>query len=269
MKQHKILDELISVQAGSINTFFSYSADTYKGSVLWANRKINEYVKQGLVRQIPFNLRPSHSRRQILYQATKKGCKLLGRESEYRNKDHQSYNAIGHELMKYDMTLAFKRLFPDYNIHIEYEKTFKTGEKKDIRADIFLRASKLDGTKEFDFIIETEHKDDLRQTFNDKVKPYDKSIKNGLFKKNGLSDKTKVLFICAHSHTPTFLRPQEYNDKENLNPIMLSYKQFENLMSLVQDLDDKNFRFIPFVEFTKINEPIWRMPSGTKVKIIE
>ncbi len=267
-KQHQLLEELTSIQSGSINTFFSYKAKSYKGSVLYVDQKIKEYIKQGLVRQIPFNIRPTHSRRQYLYQATKKGCKLIGRESEYRNKDQQSYNAINHESMKYDVALSFVRLFPDYNIKIEYEKTFKTKEKG-IRADIFIKATKKDGTKEYDFIIETEHKDDLRQTFNDKVKPYDKAIKNGLLKNNGLSERTKVLFVCSHSHLSTFIRPQEYKEKEYLNNISLSYKQFENLMGLVQDLDDKHFRFIPFLEFTKINQPIWRMPSGIKIKIIE
>lgn len=268
MRQHNILHELLFIQAGSINNLFSYEALTYKGSVLYVNRKINEYIEQGLVRQIPFNIRPTHSRRQFLYQVTIKGAKLIGREKEYRNKDQQSYNAINHESMKYDVALAFVRLFPDYNIKIEYEKTFKSSVKN-LRADIFIKATKLDGSKEYDFIIETEHKDDLRQTFNDKVKAYDKAIKNGLLKQNGLSDRTKVLFVCSHSHLSTFIRPQEYKQKEYLNNFSLSYKQFENLMGLVQDLDDKHFRFIPFLEFTKINQPIWRMPSGIKVKIIE
>ena len=269
MKLYPFLEELVAIQAASINTLFSYDAKTYAGSVLFANRKINEYLKKDLVRAIPFNIRPSHIRRQTLYQATKKGCKLLGRENEYHNKDHQSYNALNHELMKYDVALAFKRLYPDYNIHIEYEKTFRTDEKKGLRADIFIRATKLNGSKSYDFIIETEHKDDLTQTFNDKMKPYDKAIKNGLLKNNNLSDKTKVLFVCAHSHTPTWIRPQEYNDKENLNPVMLSYKQFEGLMAKVKVFDDKYFRLIPFLDFYKLNEPIWRIPSGTMIKIIE
>jgi len=207
--ENNILHELISIQAGSINTLFSYNAETLDGSLLWLSRKMRQYLSQGFVRKIPFNVRPQFPRRQELYQLTKKGAKLIGRPDEYREKDHQSYNQINHELAKYDVALAFKRLFPDYNINIEYEKIFKAKDRK-VKCDIFIRANKKDGTKAFTFIIEIENKDDPNQTYRDKVSVYDRVIKNDFFRLNNLSNKTKILIVYNHSHVYTFLRPTEY-----------------------------------------------------------
>ena len=117
------------------------------------------------------------------------------------------------------------------------------------------------------FLVEIERKKELTRIYRDKILRYNKFIKEGLFLKNGLSPKTKVLFVCSNLRYDSYLRPQQYS--ENRLVIDLLYKQFNYFLEIIKNQSDKHYRFIPFPEFTKIHEPIWRMPSGTKVKIIE
>lgn len=260
--KHKTLHELLSVQSASVNNLFSYEAKSYKGSLLQANKDINKYLKAGWVQQIPFDLKPREKRRQFFYFVTREGAKVIDRLDDYKQKITKSLNNAEHESMKFDVALSFLRNFPDYDFSFDYK-----ADLSGLKPDILLKAKNIHDNKEFTFLIETERKKELTRIYRDKITRYNKFIKNGLFTKHRLSPKTKVLFVCSNLRYDPYLRPQQY--KEAKTQLDLLYKQFNYFLSTIKSESDKYYRFIPFPEFTKIAEPIWRMPSGTKVRIIE
>lgn len=274
IKDHRILEETLSIECSNPNILFSYDAETYDGAALFAHRKIREYLKNGLMALVPFDIKPFYKKRHNLYFVTKKGANLIGRPDDFRQKTTKAYHDIAHELMKYDINLSLRRNFPDYDFKTEYEKRFKSGfidknnnKEGHIEADIYVTATEKTGNRIYNFIIETEHKP-LTRTYKEKVLTYDKAIENGFFKRNGLPDHTKILFVCCNREFPTFTRPQEYDYKDNKPKLDLLYSQFDKLMTQVAGHSNKHYRFLPFPEFAQIAGPVWRMPNGIKVKLI-
>ncbi len=260
--KHQTLHELLSIQSGSKNNLFSYEAKTYKGALLGVDKKMKEYQKAGLIQQIPFDLKPREKRKQYFYFVTRKGAKVIDRLEDYKQKITKSLNNAEHESMKFDIALAFIRNYPDYEFDFDYK-----ADLGGLKPDILVRAKHIDESKEFMFLVEIERKKELTRIYRDKILRYNKFIKAGLFSKHNLSPKSKVLFVCSNLRYDSYLRPQQYS--ENRPVIDLLYKQFNYFLSVIKSEGDKYYRFIPFPEFTKIADPIWRMPSGVKVKIIE
>jgi hypothetical protein len=260
--KHKTLHELLSIQSGSVNNLFSYEAKSYKGALLQVNKDIKKYLKAGWVQQIPFDIKPREKRKQFFYFVTREGTKVIDRLEDYKQKITKSLNNAEHESMKFDMALSFIRNFPDYDFEFDYK-----ADLGGLKPDILVKAKNINNDRQFTFLVELERKKELTRVYRDKILRYNKFIKEGLFNMNGLSPKTKILFVCSNHRYDVYLRPQNYSE---VKPIMeLLYKQFNYFIDVIKNQSDKHYRFIPFPEFTKIHEPIWRMPSGTKVKIIE
>ncbi len=260
--KHKTLHELLSIQAGSVNNLFSYNAKSYKGALLQVNKDFKEYLKAGLIQQIPFDLKPREKRKQYFYFVTRTGAKTLDRIEDYKQKVTKSLNNAEHESMKFDIALSFLRNFPDYEFSFDYK-----ADMGGLKPDILVIAKNIHNDKQFSFLVEIERKKEFTRLYRDKILRYNKFIKEGLFAKHNLSPKSKVLFVCSNLRYDPYLRPQQYSEvKHNMD---LLYKQFNYFLSFIKAESDKYYRFIPFPEFTKIAEPIWRMPSGIKVRIIE
>lgn len=260
--KHKTLHELLSIQAGSVNNLFSYNAKSYKGALLQVNKDFKEYLKAGLIQQIPFDLKPREKRKQYFYFVTRTGAKTLDRIEDYKQKVTKSLNNAEHESMKFDIALSFLRNFPDYEFSFDYKS-----DMGGLKPDILVIAKNIHNDKQFTFLVEIERKKEFTRLYRDKILRYNKFIKEGLFAKHNLSPKSKVLFVCSNLRYDPYLRPQQYSEvKPNMD---LLYKQFNYFLSFIKAESDKYYRFIPFPEFTKIAEPIWRMPSGIKVRIIE
>jgi hypothetical protein len=260
--KHKTLHELLSIQAGSVNNLFSYNAKSYKGALLQVNKDFKEYLKAGLIQQIPFDLKPREKRKQYFYFVTRTGAKALDRIEDYKQKITKSLNNAEHESMKFDVALSFLRNFPDYEFSFDYK-----ADMGGLKPDILAIAKNIHNDKQFTFLVEIERKKEFTRLYRDKILRYNKFIKEGLFAKHNLSLKSKVLFVCSNLRYDPYLRPQQYSEvKTNMD---LLYKQFNYFLSVIKAESDKYYRFIPFPEFTKIAEPIWRMPSGIKVRIIE
>ena len=262
--KHPTLHEILSVEFASINNLFSPTAKSYKGSLLQVNKDINKYLKAGWVSQIPFDLRPRNKRQQFFYFVTRQGVNVIDRLDDFKQKITKSLNNAEHESMKIDVALSFIRNFPDYEFDFNYK-----ADLGGLKPDILVKAKNIHDHREFTFLVETERKKELTRIYRDKVSRYNKLIKEGLFEKHKLSPKTKVLFVCANLRYDVYLRPIQYHEAKNKPFLNLLYKQFDYFISELKTLSDKHFRFIPFPEFTDIAKPIWRMPSGTKVKIIE
>lgn len=263
-RQHHILHELLSVQFASNNNLFSYSAKSYEGALLFVNRKIKDYLKAGWISQIPFDLKPRNKRQQFFYFVTREGAKVIDRLEDYKQKITKSLNNAEHESMKIDIALSFLRNFSDYEFSFDYK-----ADLGGLKPDILVRATNINDHREFTFLVEIERKKELTRISRDKILKYNKFIKGGLFSKHNLSPKTKVLFVCLNLRYDPYLRPQNYRLSEVMEQLQLLYKQFDYFLNEIKSESDKFYRFIPFPEFTEIAKPIWRMPSGTKVRIIE
>lgn len=260
--KHQTLHELISIQAGSKNNLFSYDAKTYKGSLLGVDKKMKEYQKAGLIQQIPFDIKPRERRKQYFYFVTRKGAMAIDRLEDYKQKITKSLHNAEHESMKFDIALAFIRNYSDYEFSFNYK-----ADLDGLKPDILVKAKHIEDNREFTFLVEIERKKELTRIYSDKILKYNRFIKSGLFAKHNLSPKSKVLFVCSNLRYDSYLRPQQYS--EAIPVIDLLYRQFNHFMNVIQTESDKYYRFIPFPEFTSIAKPIWRMPSGVKVKIIE
>jgi hypothetical protein len=260
--KHKTLHELLSIQSGSVNNLSSYSSKTYSGSLLQVSKDIKKYIEAGWIQQIPFDIKPRDKRKQYFYFVTREGAKVIDRLEDYKQKITKSINNAEHESMKFDVALSFIRNYPDYEFGFDYK-----ADLGGVKPDILVRAKNILDYKEFTFLVEIERKKELTRIYRDKIMKYNKFIKAGLFSKHSLSPKTKVLFVCSNLRYDPYLRPQQYSD--NRPVIDLLYNQFNYFLSVIKSESDKYYRFIPFPEFTKIAEPIWRMPSGIKIKIIE
>jgi hypothetical protein len=262
--KHKTLHELLSVEYATVNNLFSYQANTYKGALLQVNKDIKKYLKAGWISQIPFDLKPREKRKQFFYYVTREGAKAIDRLEDYKQKITKSLNNAEHESMKIDIARAFLINFPDYDFDFDYK-----ADLGGLKPDILVKAKNIHSDRQFTFLVEVERKKELTRIYRDKITRYNKFIKDGLFEKNKLSPKTKVLFVCSNHRYDVYWRPQNYSQPE-VKPIMdLLYKQFNYFLETIRNQPDKHYRFIPFSEFTKIAEPIWRMPSGTKVRLIE
>lgn len=270
---HKYLHETLTLECANPNILFSYSAKSYKGAVLHPDRKIKEYVKAGLMKQIPFYIAPPYKRRQYLYQVTKKGANLIGRSGEFKQKDARSYNNLPHWMMMLSVRLAFERLFPDWIITSEYEKRFRSGmldngKEKFFKADIFIKATRYDLSEVRHFIIETEHKD-LRRTYEEKILKYDKYLAAGFLKLNKLSDNTKILIVSSTNEFPTFTLPQEYDNILIKKRLAGLYRQFDALLAKMKGHSNKYYRFLAFPDFYRLNEAVWRLPDKNATKILD
>ena len=166
--------------------------------------------------------------------------------------------------MKFDVALSFLRNFSDYEFSFDYQANLGG-----LKPDILVRAKHINNSKEFTFLVEIERKKEMTRIYRDKITRYNKFIKNGLFEKNKLSPKTKVLFVCSNLRYDPYLRPQQYNQPEVKEQLGTLYKQFNHFLNEIRKEGDKHYRFIPFSEFNRIAEPIWIMPSGNVKKIIE
>lgn len=273
--KHQFLEELSIIECANPNILFSYKAKSYKGAVLYADLKLKEYLEKKLIYQIPFSVKPSYKRRETLYALTNKGAGFIGKPERYRYKSSKAYRNIDHEMMKYSIALAFVRQFPDYFIEIEYEKRFltgaenkRTGKPQQVETDIFLTATHRMTDEKYTFLIETEHKDKLQNAFREKVLFYDSFI-NGFFKRNGLNENTKILFILTNRELATFTLPQEYEEPIIKERVAKVYSQFGHFLEMTKKLGNRPYRFLPFVDFLHLPETIWHTTQGTKVKIIK
>lgn len=258
----KALKEILAVEFASNTNLASYEAKTYKGAMLQANKEIKEYLNAKLIQQVPFDLKPRNKRQQFFYFATREGAKAIDRIEDYKQKITKSINNAEHESMKIDVAISFVRNFPDYDFDFNYSANLGG-----IKPDILIKAKSVHDDREYVFLVEVERKKEFSRIVRDKISRYNKHLKEGMLEKNNLPDRTKVLFVCSNLRYDVYLRPQQYG--ENEKQINFLYKQFSDFLSEVKTLPNKHYRFIPFPEFPKIAEPIWTMPSGTKVNLMD
>ena len=247
----QILDQLMTVQYGSINNFFSITAKDPDGCLLQTTKYFKDFIKHGYIRQLAYDLKPYRRRKEIFYTPTLKGAKSIGREAEYKYKDIRASSTILHDSMKYDIALSLVRLYPDWNFQFEYEK--EVGGKK---CDILITAKKEDKT--LYYWVEVERKTECYKEVKNKVDIFNKL-------KGKLPFGTKCLFVLSYLYHDPLLRPQEYH----LNPIIenrieTNNKQFNRFIKSAP----KDFLFLNFINFYRLNEAVW-FENGNPRKLIQ
>ena len=144
-------------------------------------------------------------------------------------------------------------------VHIDYNFIFK-----DIRynPDAHIRLTTLDGKKTYDFIVEIERTRTARQIKEEKLN----RIKKIEFKKYGLSEHTKALFVYTFERYDVFLRPVEYIYHQD--QIDIVNRNFQTLLGYAKDCSPQRFLFTQLHNFSSLNKPVWLSADGLKRPLI-
>lgn len=265
-KAHQLLEAIASVQFASkynISAFTRKTADTLEGSMKEPRRLFRQLLAAKLIAPIPvygFGKQHSHN---TFYRATRRGHTAIeGRQ--YRYIEPKSMNQIDHQSGLADIMLGFIYGYPEYAVEIDYGKTFEIGKNDRYTPDAYVKLTGLDG-KEYHFIVEFERTREAVEIRREKLSRNEKITD---FKRYGLPEKTKFLYVYAYERFNIFWRPVQYGDPEIKTMIKATADRFNNLIRLSQDLPDYKYRFMPFQEFYRLNEPVWITPQNKKVSLI-
>lgn len=263
--KHQLLHELLTVQYATVYNLFSYTATTLEGSLVYATKKINEYLKKGWICQIPFDQKPRDTRKQYFYYVTKEGANAIGRPEDYKQKITKSISKAEHESIKIDIALSFLRNYPDYEFDFNYK-----ADLNGLRPDIFIKARNLVTKKEYVLLVEIERKKEFSRVYREKIPKYKNFIANNNFiKKNSVP----VLFVLANLKYDAYLRPQHTLDKKYyfnyVHPKLQSmYTHLSDFINEMKNENNRFFRFILASDFEKLGNPICLIPNGPKIKIL-
>lgn len=199
--------------------------------------------------------------RHTFWQLTKEGASAIGVDN-YVPVSEKSVANFPHQFGLIDIMAGLYFPFRKvYDINIKYPSTKDSLDG--YKPDAIVQYQQKVGNKRYDFIVEFERTRTPKAIFDEKIKINEK-IKN--FKKFGLSDKTKFLYVYTYEHFDVTKRPVEYPDYKGM--IRQVEKQFENLMRIVSKLPDYKYRFAILHHFKEFDRTVWVMPSGRKTKII-
>ena len=192
---------------------------------------------------------------------TKEGAQALGYE-QFTPIGRKSVQNFPHQFGLIDVLSGLYFPFRDeYDILITYPSTANSldGYKPDA---IVRYRHKLDG-REFDFIVEFERTRTPKAIYDEKIRLNEK-ITN--FRKFGLSKQTKFLYVFTTENFDVTTRPVEYSECRPM--IQRVEKQFGQLLRMAKKLSAYKYRFALLHQFKEFDKPIWFVPNGNKMKII-
>lgn len=265
MNSHKILlNQLLDIGGvATLNNFYSCKAKTFKGSLLYTRKLFKSYLEDGLIEKIPTIGRPANKARELFYCLTKKGADYIGRTNEYKyRKNPRSPANVMHESMKFDIALAFLRLYPRLVFTFRYDFCLYG-----IRPDILIKVEGSKSTRYF--LVEIERKKTIDRVFNEKVRRYEEMFQSILVKKSHNLSQFTVLFVYTDIWFDVFLRPQQYVGKEIISHLNVVDTLLKNLVAhYCKNLIDSRYRFIGFHDFYQLNKALWLSPRGNRLAII-
>jgi hypothetical protein len=247
-----LLNDLLDIGGvATLNNLYNPEPSTYQGAMkririnkdFWLAEELIEPLKPYLSYHSKF---PAN---ELFYVLTDKGAKFIGREDYKYQKAIKSPHLenIMHESAKFDVALAFLRLYRDWNVTIEY-KVFPG-----LRPDIFIQMTK--GDKTYYFLVEIERKKDLSRTIREKVKAqYESKIYNPEIRKH-LPSHFKVLIVYCPLSYNSFLRPQQMTEEVTLIREDL-YRE------VTQSRLPEKYLFMSLPDFYRLNEPVWYTSKG-------
>lgn len=259
-----LLNQLLDIGGvATLNNFYSHKAKTYHGSLLFTRKLFKSYLEDGLIEKINSIGKPANKAREVFYCLTKKGADFIGRSQEYKyRKNPRSPANIMHESMKFDIALAFLRLYPDAVFSFRYDFCLYG-----LRPDILIKVESNKVTRLF--LVEIERKKTIDRVFNEKVRRYEEMFESILVKRSHNIKQLTVLFVYTDIWFDVFLRPQQYVGKEIISHLNVVDTLLKNLvLHYCKNLIDSRYRFIGFHDFHQLNKALWLTPYGNRVQII-
>jgi hypothetical protein len=262
-----LLNHLLDIGGiATLNNFFSPSAKTHKGGLLFTRKLFKSYVHEGFIERIDPIGKPANKACEVFYCLTKKGASFIGRTDEYKYKKYQKspYNIL-HESMKYDIALAFLRLYPEIKFTFRYDSSFYG-----VRPDILIRIESTNPKELTRFLlVEIERKKTVDRLFNEKIKRYEEMFYAIAKNKSHNIHQFTALFVYTDIWFNVFLRPQEYKDPTVVNHIECVNSLLINLVRhYCKQLPYQRYRFLGFHDFYRLNETLWLTPTGNRVRLI-
>lgn len=262
-----LLNHLLDIGGvATLNNFYSYKAKSFKGSLLYARKLFKSYLEDGLIEKIVSIGKPANKAREVFYCLTKKGADFIGRTNEYKyRKNPRSPANVMHESMKFDVALAFLRLYPDLMFSFRYDFCLYG-----IRPDILIKVEeKPFGKYTHFFLVEIERKKTIDRVFNEKVRRYEEMFQSIYLKKSHNLSQFTVLFVYTDIWFDVLLRPQQYEGKEIINHINSVDVLLKNLVThYCKNLPEQRYRFMGFHDFYQLNSMVWFTPSGNRISIL-
>jgi hypothetical protein len=261
-----ILNNLLDLGGvGTLNNFYSRTARTHKGSLLYARKLFKSYLEDGLIEKIDTIGKPANKAREVFYCLTKKGAHYIGRESEYKYRKYgKSPNNVMHESMKFDVALSFLRQYPNAKFNIRYDASFYG-----VRPDILIRIESTNPAVRTRFLLcEIERKKTVDRVYHEKVARYEEMFRTIEQKRSHNVNQFMVLFVFTDIWFDIFLRPQEYGTPAVAHHIEHINYLVRNLVTqYCKNLPEHRYRFMPFHSFHRPHEPVWLTPSGNRVSL--
>lgn len=258
-----LLNQLLDIGGvATLNNFYSPKAKTHKGSLLYTRKLFKSYLQDGLIERIPTIGKPANKAREVFYCLTKKGADFVGRPNDYKyRKNPRSPANVMHESMKFDIALAFLRLYPSLVFTFRYDFCLYG-----IRPDILI---KVEGDKYTRFfLVEIERKKTIDRVFNEKIRRYEEMFQSIFVKKSHNLSQFTVLFIYTDIWFDVLNRPQQYSGQDIINHINSVDILLKNLVThYCRNLIDSRYRFLSFHNFSLLNKPLWLTPNGNKTFI--
>lgn len=261
-----LLNNLLDIGGvATLNNLYSPQAKTHKGGLLFTRKLFKSYQQDGLLEKIEPIGKPANKAREVFYCLTKKGAAYIGRTDEYRYKKYQrSPNNVMHESMKFDVALAYLRLYPNKKFTFRYDSSLYG-----IRPDILIRIESTHPKELTKFLlVEIERKKTIDRVFNEKIKRYEAMYQ--AIEKNKSHNINQFIFLFVYTDIwwDVFLRPQEYNKPSIVNHIDCVNALLKNLTQhYCKCLNEPRYRFIGFHNFYRLNEPIWLTSKGNRVSL--
>lgn len=267
MKTRKlVLNQLLDIGGvATLNNFYSPSAKSFQGGLLYTRKLFKLYVQEGLIERIEPIGKPANKVREVFYCLTKKGADYIGRSDEYRYKKYprSPFNVL-HESMKFDFALAFLRLFPGRKFTFRYDSSFYG-----VRPDILIRIESTNPKELTRFLlVEIERKKTIDRVFHEKIKRYEAMYKAIETKKSHNLEQFITLFAYSDIWYDGFLRPQQYSEPEAVEYIGRTNQLVKNLITqYCRNLKFDRYLFMPFHDFYRLHEPVWYMKDGNRVSL--
>jgi len=261
-----LLNNLLDIGGvATLNNFYSPHAKTFKGCLLYTRKLFKSYLQEGLIEKIEPIGKPANKAREVFYCLTKKGTDYIGRTEEYKYRKYTRSPAnIMHESMKFDVALAFLRLYPHCKFTFRYDSSFYG-----VRPDIFVKIEhpSLKGQGKY-FLVEIERKKTVDRVFHEKIKRYEEMFTEIARKKSHNLSHYSALFIYTDIWCDVFLRPQEYKDPKIVPHLSFINELVRNLVNhYCKNLNENLYRFTAFHNFHCLNEPVWYTSQGNRISI--
>ena len=244
----------------NISAFTRISANTVEGAMKEPRRLFKQLGDAGLITPIPlYGFGRSHSRN-TFHRVTHKGHRAV-ESPKYRYIDPKSINNIYHQSGLIDVALGFIYGFPDYKVEIDYNKILDG-----YRPDAHIRLTSKDiRPRIYDFIIEFERTRSNQAIIDEKLK---RNEKLAAFRKYGLSDKTKILYVLTDEFYDVYWRPVEYNQKEVRQLTDKVNYRLKRLIGGARFLPGHKYRFTALHNFTRLDKAVWHNSQGHPTKLI-